>query len=94
MAILLPIENYNLNPNVSKSYYEDLRGGTNASVTVNNDGFNPVSLIIVRVNQPVIIYEIPAFNSLTLSVNLLLLAGLVTGAGGTFGTIQVVLENL
>lgn len=89
MAILLPQQFFNIGPNVGKSYYEDLRGGTNATVTVNNLGLNPIDLVITRVNAPVITYLIPAGTSLTLAVNLLLVAALLTGAGATFGDIQV-----
>jgi len=90
MAILLPQQFFALATSVSKSYYEDLTGGINASVTVNNNSGFPVNLLIVRVNAPVITYVIPALNSLTLTVNRLLLAGLEsTAAGAVFGTIQV-----
>ncbi|MEY8744202.1 hypothetical protein AB9M62_33220 [Bacillales bacterium AN1005] len=37
MAILLPIQYYNLPAGVGKSYYENLAGGSNATVTVNNN---------------------------------------------------------
>ncbi|MNI72655.1 hypothetical protein D3C73_1286090 [compost metagenome] len=89
MAVVLPIQYFNLGPNVGKSYYENLAGGINAAVTVNNNSANPVSLVITRVNAPVITYEIPAFNSLTLAVHLLLVAALLTGAGAAFGTIEI-----
>ncbi|BFH63602.1 hypothetical protein [Paenibacillus azoreducens] len=89
MAILLPQQFFNLTPNVGKSYYENLAGGINAAVTVQNNSANPVSLVITRVDAPVITYEIPALNSLTLSVNLLLVAALLSGPGAVFGTIQV-----
>ena len=56
MAILLPQQFYNLPAGVGKSYYENLAGGTNASATVNNFGPFPVSLVITRVNAPVVTY--------------------------------------
>ncbi|WP_410511474.1 hypothetical protein PaeBR_15465 [Paenibacillus sp. BR2-3] len=90
MAILLPQQFFNLAASVGKSYYEDLSGGVNATVTVQNNSGNPVSLVIYRVNAPVITYLIPAFNSLTLAVDLLLVAALLTSAAGAaFGTIQI-----
>ncbi|WP_339240332.1 hypothetical protein MKX40_06660 [Paenibacillus sp. FSL R5-0517] len=90
MAILLPQQIYNLDPSVGKSYYEDLTGGTNASITVNNFGPFAVDLVVTRVNAPVITYLIPAGNSLTLSVDLLLVAALLTSAAGaSTGTIQI-----
>lgn len=89
MAILLPLQFFDLAPNVGKSYYENLAGGINAAVTVQNNSANPVSLVITRVNAPVITYVIPASNSLTLSVNLLLVAALLSGTGAVFGTIEI-----
>jgi hypothetical protein len=90
MAILLPQQFYALEASVGKSYYENLAGGTNASITVNNFGPFPVDLVVTRVNAPVITYLIPAGNSLTLSVDLLLVAALLTTpAGASTGTIQI-----
>ncbi|MBY0009010.1 hypothetical protein [Paenibacillus typhae] len=89
MAVVLPIQYFNIGPNVGKSFYENLAGGINAAVTVNNNSANPISLVISRVNAPVITYEVPAVNSLTLAVDLLLYAALLTGAGAAFGTIEI-----
>ncbi|MGE7825214.1 hypothetical protein [Paenibacillus sp. NPDC093718] len=89
MANLLPTQIFSLAPEVGKSYYENLAGGVNASVTVNNFSDGPVALVITRVNAPVVTYVIPPVNSLTLSVELLLVAALLTGALPAFGTIQV-----
>lgn len=90
MAILLPQQFFNLAPSVGKSYYENLSGGINAAVTVNNNSAFPVELVIYRVNAPVVTYTIPALNSLTLSVKLLLVAALLsTAAGAVFGTIEI-----
>ena len=90
MAILLPQQFFNLAPSVGKSYYENLSGGTNAAVTVNNGSAFPVDLVIYRVNAPVVTYTIPALNSLTLSVTALLVAALLsTAAGAVFGTIEI-----
>lgn len=89
MAILLPEQIFSLAPNVGKSYYENLAGGVNASVTVNNFSDAPVSLVITRVNAPVVTYLIPAGNSLTLSVERLLVAALLSGALPVFGTIDI-----
>ncbi|WP_379152997.1 hypothetical protein [Paenibacillus sp. sgz5001063] len=90
MAILLPIQYFNLAPSVGKSYYENLSGGINAAVTVNNNSAFPVDLVIYRVNAPVVTYTIPALNSLTLSVSALLVAALLsTAAGAVFGTIEI-----
>lgn len=89
MAILLPQQFFNLAAGVGKSYYENLAGGINAAVTVQNNSANPVDLVITRVNAPVVTYTIPAFNSLTLNVNLLLVAALLASGGATFGYIQI-----
>lgn len=90
MAILLPEQFFSLAPGVGKSYYENLSGGINAAVTVQNNSAFPVDLVIARVNAPVITYTIPAFNSLTLGVTALLYAALQASPAGTvFGTIQV-----
>ncbi|GGF67204.1 hypothetical protein GCM10010912_10210 [Paenibacillus albidus] len=90
MAILLPQQFFTLAAGVGKSYYENLAGGTNAAVTVQNNSANPVNLVLTRVNAPVITYVIPGGNSLTLSVQLLLVAALqATAAGAAFGFIQV-----
>lgn len=92
MAILLPQQSFNLPAIVGKSYYEDLTGGTNATVTVQNSpaSVTPVELVITRVNAPEITYLIPGGNSLTLAVDLLLVAALRSTAAGTaFGTIQI-----
>jgi len=90
MAILLPQQFFNLAAGVGKSYYENLSGGVDAAVTVQNNSANPVDLVITRVNAPVITYTIPAFNSLTLSVDLLLVAALLAPVtGAAFGTIQI-----
>ncbi|MGG4216985.1 hypothetical protein ABEW32_02005 [Paenibacillus jamilae] len=90
MAILLPSQFYNLAAGVGKSFFENLRGGNNATITVNNTGANPVDLVVTRVNAPVITYTIPAGNSLTLEVALLLVAALqATPAGAVTGTIQI-----
>jgi hypothetical protein len=90
MSILLPQQEFSIPPGVGKSYYEDLTGGKNASVTVNNFGPAPVDLVLTRVNAPVITYVIPAGSSLTLVVNLLLVAALLNhGPGFANGTIQV-----
>lgn len=89
MAILLPRQNFFIEPHIGKSYFEDLQGGHNATVTVNNNGPAPISLVLTRVNAPVITYLIPAFTSLTVGVGLLLVAALLTGAQATFGTIQI-----
>lgn len=89
MAILLPEQIYTLAPNVGKSFYENLTGGQNASVIVNNLSDGPVALVLTRVNEPVTTYVIPGFNSLSLTVDRLLVAALLTGAVASFGTIQV-----
>jgi hypothetical protein len=90
MAILLPQQFFNLAAGVGKSYYENLSGGINAAVTVQNYSANPVDLVITRVNAPVVTYTIPAFNSLTLNVSLLLVAALLAPAiGPTSGSIQI-----
>lgn len=90
MAILLPQQFFNLPASVGKSFYENLAGGINAAVTVNNNSGFPVDLVIYRVNAPVVTYTIPAFNSLTLAVHALLVAGLLSSAAGAvFGTIEV-----
>lgn len=90
MAILLPQQFFSLAPVVGQSYYEDLTGGTNATVTVQNGSAFPVQLVIYRVNAPVVTYTIPALQSLTLAVDLLLVAALLsTAAGAVFGTIQI-----
>ncbi|AHM68504.1 hypothetical protein MMB75_13555 [Paenibacillus sp. P2(2022)] len=90
MAILLPSQFYNLAAGVGKSFFENLRGGSNATITVNNTGANPVDLVVTRVNAPVITYVIPAGNSLTLEVALLLVAALqATPVGAVTGTIQI-----
>lgn len=90
MAIVLPLQYFNLAPVIGKSYYENLAGGINVAVTVNNNSNFPVDLVITRVNAPVITYTIPAFNSLTLAVHALLVAALLsTPAGTTFGTIEI-----
>lgn len=57
---------------------------------MNNTGANPVDLVVTRVNAPVITYVIPAGNSLTLEVALLLVAALqATPVGAVTGTIQI-----
>lgn len=90
MAIVLPQQSFNLAPVIGKSFYENLAGGINAAVTVNNNSAFPVNLVLTRVNAPVITYTIPAFNSLTLQVHALLVAALIsTAAGTTFGTIEI-----
>lgn len=90
LAILLPPQFFLLEPVVGKSYYENLAGGTNAAVTVQNNSANPVQLVLTRVNAPVITYTIPGFNSLTLSVDRLLVAALLsTPAGTVSGTIEI-----
>jgi hypothetical protein len=95
MAILLPQQNFTIAASIGKSYYENLRGGANAAITVNNNGPSPIDLVVTLVNAPVITYTIPAFTSLTLEVALLLVAGLLTSAAGaTFGTIQIATADL
>ncbi|AIQ15010.1 hypothetical protein [Paenibacillus durus] len=90
MAILLPQQFFNLPAGVGKSFYENLTGGINAAVTVQNNSAFPVDLVLYSVNAPVITYTIPAFNSLTIAVNLLLVAALrASAAGAVFGFIQV-----
>ncbi|MEK8127261.1 hypothetical protein WMW72_04975 [Paenibacillus filicis] len=89
MAIVLPQQTFSIGPNIGKSYYENLNGGINATVTVNNNGPAPIDLVLTRVNAPVITYTIPASSSLTLAVARLLVAALLTGPVGTFGTIQI-----
>ncbi|MEK5236702.1 hypothetical protein NST99_13520 [Paenibacillus sp. FSL L8-0470] len=90
MSILLPQQFYSLAANVGKSYFENLNGGANATITVNNNGPAPINLVVTRVNAPVITYVIPPTNSLTLEVALLLVAALQTTAvGPATGTIQI-----
>ncbi|KHL94068.1 hypothetical protein QW71_19855 [Paenibacillus sp. IHB B 3415] len=90
MAILLPQQFYSLAANIGKSYFENLNGGANATITVNNNGPAPINLVVTRVNAPVITYVIPPTNSLTLEVALLLVAALqTTAAGAATGTIQI-----
>ena len=90
MAILLPQQFFVIGPSIGKSYYENLTGGVNAVVTVNNNGTFPIDLVLYPVNSPIITYTIPAGTSLSISVARLLVAGLLTtAAGGTFGTIQI-----
>jgi len=89
MAILLPLQYYNLPAGVGKSYYENLSGGTNASVTVNNYGPFPVSLVITRVNAPVVTYVVPVNSSLTITASAVLVFALQANLGGAAsGTIQ------
>ena len=95
MAILLPEQFFIIGPSVGKSYFEDLAGGTDAAVTVNNNGLFPVNLVLYPVNHAPITYLVPAGTSLTIVVHALLVAGLLTtAAGGTFGTIQVATAHL
>lgn len=89
MAILLPQQFFDIGPFIGKSYYEDLRGGSNATVTVNNFGPAPIDLVLTRVNAPVITYTIPAASSLTQTVNLLLVVALLASFGAAFGDIQI-----
>ncbi|MBP2001893.1 hypothetical protein J2Z69_002949 [Paenibacillus shirakamiensis] len=89
MAILLPNQIFNLGPNVGKSFFEDLTGGRDATVTVNNTGAVPVSLVLTRVNAPVITYVIPPQNSLTLAVHRLLVAAILAGTGPSSGSIEI-----
>ncbi|MEK4236481.1 hypothetical protein [Paenibacillus sp. FSL H7-0714] len=90
MSILLPQQFYSLAANIGKSYFENLNGGANATITVNNNGPAPINLVVIRVNAPVITYVIPPTNSLTLEVALLLVAALqTTAAGAATGTIQI-----
>ncbi|WP_434752467.1 hypothetical protein [Paenibacillus amylolyticus] len=92
MAILLPIQFYSLAAGVGKSFYENLSGGANASVTVNNFGPAPVSLVITRVNAPVVTYVIPANSSLSITASLVLVFALLANQGGdASGTIEVAL---
>lgn len=94
MAVLLPLQIFSLAPNVGKSFYEDLTGGVDAAVTVNNlSGFD-VALVITSVNAPVVTYVIPGNNSLTLVVPRLLVAALLTGSVPAFGTIQIVTAEI
>lgn len=89
-AVTLPAETFNLPPVVGKSFYEDLTGGTDAAITVQNNSTFPVELVVTRVNAPVVTYVVPGLNSLTISVRRLLVAALKsTPAGTTFGTIQI-----
>ncbi|GGH56261.1 hypothetical protein [Paenibacillus silvae] len=93
MAILLPLQFYNLTAGVGKSFYENLTGGVNASVTVNNTGPAAVSLVITRVNAPVLTYVIPANNSLSISAGAVLVFALLANQGGdATGTIEVALQ--
>lgn len=91
MAILLPQQFFSLAAGVGKSFYENRAGGTNAAVTVQNySALYPVLLVLYPVNSPVITYEIPPNNSLTVSINHLLVAALEsTAAGATTGFIQI-----
>ncbi|SET23845.1 hypothetical protein [Paenibacillus sp. NFR01] len=91
MAILLPQQFFTLAAGVGKSFYENLAGGTNAAVTVQNfSALYPVLLVLYAVNAPVVTYEIPPNNSLTISVGNLLVAALQsTAAGATTGSIQI-----
>lgn len=91
MAIVLPLQIFTLGPGVvGKSYYENLAGGIDAAVTVNNLSPDPVDLVLTLVNAPVVTYTIPAFDSLTLAVNQLLVAALInTPAGPAFGFIEI-----
>ncbi|MDQ0170352.1 hypothetical protein [Paenibacillus tundrae] len=89
MAILLPIQYYNLPAGVGKSYYENLAGGSNATVTVNNNGPFPVSLVITRVNEPIVTYVVPVNSSLTIGAGHVLVFALLANNGGpASGTIQ------
>lgn len=93
MAILLPIQFYNLPAGVGKSYYENLSGGANASVTVNNNGPFPVSLVITRVNAPVVTYVVPVNSSLSITASQVLVFALLANQGGAAsGTIEVALS--
>ncbi|MBY0115087.1 hypothetical protein MHB43_07010 [Paenibacillus sp. FSL H8-0317] len=95
MAILLPQQFYNLPAGVGKSYYENLAGGTNASATVNNFGPFPVSLVITRVNAPVVTYVVPVNSSLTISAGGVLVFALLANLGGAAsGTIQFAVGDL
>ncbi|MGG1880664.1 hypothetical protein ABDI30_24315 [Paenibacillus cisolokensis] len=94
MAVLLPLQVFSLAPDVGKSFYENLNGGADAAVTVNNLSEFDVALVITSVNAPVQTYVIPGNNSLTLVVPRLLVAALLTGAVPAFGTIQVVSAQL
>ncbi|MFB9326677.1 hypothetical protein ACFFSY_12200 [Paenibacillus aurantiacus] len=94
-AILLPQQVFNVPAGVSKSYFENLTGPVNASVTVQNNSTFSVTLILTHANGPTINYVIPAAQSLTVVVPGLLLAGLFSNGGGaTFGYIQVAVATL
>ncbi|MBB3108497.1 rRNA maturation protein Rpf1 [Paenibacillus phyllosphaerae] len=95
MALLLPVQTFNLGANVGKSYYEDLAGGSKAVVIVYNTSANPVNLVLYRVDATTISYLVPAFNSLSIVVEKLLVAALLTtAAGAASGTIEVATAQL
>ncbi|MFF3922121.1 hypothetical protein [Paenibacillus lactis] len=89
MALLLPEQIFDLAPQVGKSYYENLTGGDPATIIVNNFSEGAVGLVLTRVNEPVTTYVIPGFNSLSLTVDNLLVAALLTGTVPAFGTIHI-----
>ncbi|MDP4095707.1 hypothetical protein OIN60_02735 [Paenibacillus sp. P96] len=94
MAILLPSQPFLLAAGVGSSYFEDLTGGTNASVTVNNTSANPVSLVLYTTTPPVLTYTIPPGNARTIEVGGLQVAALqAPAAGAVAGFIQVAVSD-
>lgn len=89
MAYILP-EVFYLPAAESKTYYEDLTGGKDATVNVLNLSRHPVELVISSSGAPDATYTISGFNSRSVSVDLLVKVVLSsTVAGPAFGGLLI-----
>ncbi|PWW45271.1 MULTISPECIES: hypothetical protein [Paenibacillus] len=89
----MAIISHNLPAGVGKSFYENLSGGANATVAVNNFGPAAVSLVITRVDAPVVTYVIPVNSGLIITASGVLVFALLANQGGdAVGTIEVTLS--
>lgn len=89
MPSILP-QMFNLPVSESKTYYEDLSSGKNATINVLNLSPNPVDLVVTRANADTSTYTISGFNSRSLSVDQLLSVSLSSSEDGpAFGGILI-----
>lgn len=89
MAYILP-ELFYLPVAESKTYYEDLSGGKDATINILNLSRHPVELVVSSSGVADATYTISGFNSRSVSVDLLLKVMLTsTVAGPAFGGLLI-----
>jgi hypothetical protein len=93
MAIPLPTLFFDQAVNVGRSYYENLAGGTTATVLINNNSAFPLTAVFTVVGSPALSFNVPAMSSFGIGLSGLLVVAILSAAGAVNGEIFVTVSD-